>query len=115
MQRNSYFDCSDSDSSLSDDEDDQRSSEKVKKGKVTRTGFMLKKVSHPLEYVHKMMMYDFLTFTRLKQKLLAVNCPEFRLFLQRIQFLQSLFYTFKFHLFAETVKRLDKSCMSSYS
>ena len=50
VQRNSYFDVSDSDSSLSDDEDDQRASEKVKKGKVTRTGFMLKKVSWSIHY-----------------------------------------------------------------
>lgn len=45
IERNSYFDSSDSDSSLSDDDDDQKVTEKVKKGKVTRTAFMLKKRS----------------------------------------------------------------------
>ena len=46
VERNSYFDSSDSDSSLSDDDDDQKVPEKVKKGKVIRTAFMLKKVGH---------------------------------------------------------------------
>lgn len=45
VERNRYFDSSDSDSSLSDDEDDQKASDKVKKGKVARTGFVLKKRS----------------------------------------------------------------------
>ena len=46
VQRNSYFDSSDSDSSLSDDEDedDSRIVEKVKKGKVLKAGFLSKKV-----------------------------------------------------------------------
>lgn len=45
VQRNSYFDSSDSDSSLSDDEDDTKIVEKVKKGKVIKAGFLCKKKS----------------------------------------------------------------------
>ncbi|XP_052780439.1 pleckstrin-like [Mya arenaria] len=45
VQRNSYFDSSDSDSSLSDDEDDGKIVERVKKGKIIKAGFLCKKKS----------------------------------------------------------------------
>ncbi|KAH3819609.1 pleckstrin-like [Dreissena polymorpha] len=45
VQRNSYFDSSDSDSSLSDEDEDGKIEEKVKKGKIIKTGFLCKKKS----------------------------------------------------------------------
>lgn len=44
VQRNSYFDSSDSDCSVSDDEGDCKIEEKLKKGKILKAGFLRKKV-----------------------------------------------------------------------
>jgi len=44
VQRNSYFDSSDSDCSVSDDEGDGKIEEKIKRGKILKAGFLRKKV-----------------------------------------------------------------------